>query len=331
MPLTVYVSDVSKGSIVPSPFISISSSLMRAFHLSLKMGPNAAMAIFDLRKIAQNGTSIERANDLSLRPNCRYVGGSELLVWGKVDSSAIINIVPLSQCISTIQTIALPEETDPFQLGCLFETESLSIARRQIKLRNQSVPMSYRLGVAIGSLIRFIGLPPAYFESGLWIAVLDWGFKGPGDHGQGIWKNNSSWLEGAFIGYQRKLSDCPMSLAHGGNVNNGAQDNDENEGYLPSQAGIGGGNFEDLQDPGPAKASAFFEELYEAVANAMPDVQMRNTDAQLGSALNGRGDEQATDPTFLSEQNGRTNFNHLWGSTRCQLDGYEEGSLWTGM
>ncbi|PKX98338.1 uncharacterized protein P174DRAFT_381784 [Aspergillus novofumigatus IBT 16806] len=158
-----YVLDHVSIASHPSPFISTFRSILAPIHRALWGKEGARVSIIDARKLTGPvyfAKSLVQQNKIQI-PG--YSGIGEYLIWGEIQTPAII----CSFKISTLIQIAQENE----DIGRILQLDKIASYRRvRGKLRTvlskeiDSMNLDHASGVSLGKLLHLINVPQAYYQ-----------------------------------------------------------------------------------------------------------------------------------------------------------------------
>ncbi|KAL4905405.1 hypothetical protein BDW74DRAFT_177776 [Aspergillus multicolor] len=146
----------------PSPFISTFQSLLAPVHRGLREGKGASIAIYDSRKITSKAYSAHyfvREHKLLGKIGRTYHGGGEYLVWGQINSDAVI----CSFEVAKLSAIAA-EHPDIHQFLQLDLIASHTRARRPLHnaMTQAAMFLDKKAGATVGKILSFLEVPQEF-------------------------------------------------------------------------------------------------------------------------------------------------------------------------
>jgi len=122
---------------------------------------------------------------------------------------------------------SIPGNPDPFQLEVICKSWRAWFPRSEI-YKNR-LQLTFMAGSAVGQLIRTLGLPRVYLETGVTTIIEDWNFSKP-KHKK--WQDNKAFCDGVTFGYRGNevmptLPDNIVSIADDDYFANFVQDMEE--------------------------------------------------------------------------------------------------------
>ncbi|KAI9879598.1 MAG: hypothetical protein M1830_008048 [Pleopsidium flavum] len=153
----------------PTPFISLFESLLPVLHRGMRSCANASIAVIDLHTVIKGQRSSSSGiylaaqvlNQLGLRGTAfRYRGISEFLVWGEIDSRAIVTtfkVGQLRQFLATAPDVAIILRFPEIQA-------SEDAKEYRSKLAGNPNQVSAACGRVVGKFLAFTGVPDSYVD-----------------------------------------------------------------------------------------------------------------------------------------------------------------------
>ena len=168
---------------IPSPFISLTDSLLWAVFLASKNPKKSHISVIETAHLENVSPVISFIKDIPLDPcHRRYRGSSEYLAWGKIAKSAIRGDFRFR----SLEKIAMREL-------CLEEFYSArSVPQISVTMAAKDLALDTRAGVALARIVRLMGLN-AFAESALIVRALEtivqgWSFRSNGSPSSAVTK-----------------------------------------------------------------------------------------------------------------------------------------------
>ncbi|KAL4918972.1 hypothetical protein BDW62DRAFT_210144 [Aspergillus aurantiobrunneus] len=146
----------------PSPFISTFKSLLAPIHRGLRNKEGASVSLIDAQKLNSNVYSAyDFVRKHKVKIGRTYNGAGEYLVWGTINSDAIICTFK----ITTLLRIAA-ENSD---MNRLLQLDRISASQKNRKRLHQAmskdaVYLDKQAGATVGRLLSFLEVPQEYCE-----------------------------------------------------------------------------------------------------------------------------------------------------------------------
>ena len=197
-----HIARVQTGS---TPFISVSSSLIRCLNIAYRNPTTSQIAVIDLHQAGSIGAfqndanaqpKIHRVQSLNLNTGYTYTGGTEFLIWGAIEECSIISTISLAALLSHLSSV--PEHYDLFRLEAIRKAKS-TLAIHPILSKNR-LPQTWDTGLAVGKLAQSLKIPCDFLHHFVRLVVFEWKFLSTRS------KLNEAFLEGVHSEYEANQS-----------------------------------------------------------------------------------------------------------------------------
>ena len=218
-----------------TPFISTTSSLLRALSYAYSRKHPSSIAVIDLHKAGKvedyeddSNPFLQNVYRLNLKPGDPYKGISEVkghfrvvmlqpdieqfLIYGEIKEEAILCVLTLTHFMSCLPSLS--SDDDPFGFRhlqpseklretsqCLCESSECSCKSSKYLhevrslIRKKSLPTNFYTGQIVGKLLKVLELSEDYLNDGTSTIAKDWGFRG--------WRSNEAFNKGVSDGFRK--------------------------------------------------------------------------------------------------------------------------------
>ncbi len=200
----------------PTPFVSVTSKLLGAFHRAFKMFTNPSIAVIDLELAGRlRNTQKEDSHpvahsvkSLKLESPDNYRGASDWLVWGEIPGPSIISCNTIADLMMfPLSTSENEGHEGPFYFEAIRSAAYSPVARAHI--RKARTPLTSHNGQAVGRLLRVLGIPASHLHDAIYAVITDWEFNASRS---GRWKQNNEFMKGVHKGFRKGTSPAEMGI-----------------------------------------------------------------------------------------------------------------------